>query len=105
MGLLEPFLTSGFVLQSQATGDYIDRLDSNALIRSSPSEQSFLRFEKIGDFRVHIKADNGNYLSINGANWLRADRETPDDYSIFRVYNNDGMLSIKAITGKYVTAC
>ena len=75
------------------------------MVGSSPSEQSLLKFEKVGDFRVRFKADNGKYLTRVDANWIQATSETSDENSIFRVYNNDGMLSIKATTGKYVTRC
>ena len=101
--MLEPFISSGFVLKSKATSDYVDRLDSDVMVGSSPSEQSLLKFEKVSEFRVRFKADNGKYLTRAEKNWIKATNETPDENSIFRVYNNDGKLSIKANTGKFLT--
>ena len=103
--MLEPFLSSGFVLKSQATRDYIDRLDDDVMVGSSPSEQSLLRFEKVSNYRVCFKADNGKYLIREDNNWIQASNETSEENSIFRVYNNDGKLSIKTHTGKFVTRC
>ena len=104
--MLEPFISSGFVLKSQATSVFMDRLDDDIMVGSSPSEQSLLKFERVSNFRVCFKSDNGKYLTRRkDNNWIQASNETSEENSIFRVYNNDGKLSIKTNTGKFVTRC
>ena len=94
--MLEPFISSGFVLKSQATSVFMDRLDDDIMVGSSPSEQSLLKFERVSNFRVCFKSDNGKYLTRADNNWIKATNETCEENSVFRVYNNDGKLSIKS---------
>ena len=103
--LLETFNTSGFVLKSQATRDYVDRLDTDVMVGSSPSEQSKLHFEIINASSIFIKSDNGKYLSRASSNWIVANRDTADDSCVFEVEEMDGKISLKADNGKYLTRC
>ena len=100
---MDPFSSSGFVLN--LNGYYVDRLDG-FMVGSSQTEQSKFTFEKLDDYSIRLISSNGEYTSRvleNNANFIKATNNSPDESAIFRVYNIDGKLSIKADTGRYVS--
>ena len=100
---MDPFSSSGFVLN--LNGYYVDRLDG-FMVGSSQTEQSKFTFEKLDEYRIRLISSDGNYTSTvleNSVDYIKATSNSPDESAIFRVYNIDGKLSIKADTGSYVS--
>ena len=101
--LLDPYILTGFVLNVR--GYYVDRLDG-FMVGSSQTEQSKFTFAKIDDYRIKLISDNGENVTRvteNNVDYIKATTTSPEESAIFRVYNNNGQLHIKADNGKYVT--
>ena len=99
---MEPFSSTGFVLNLNSY--YVDRLDGY-MVGSSQTEQSKFTYEKLDDYRIRLISSNGEYTSRvleNGIDFIKATNNTPDETAIFRVYNVDGRLTLKADNGRYV---
>ena len=97
---MEPFSSSGFVLK-EYYGVYVDRSDTDVMVGSAQSEQSILTFIKIDALSIQIKTDNGKFL-CNENSVMKATKTTPDETCVFRVYNDDGKLTIKTFTGLFM---